>query len=887
MQDLPTGTLTFLFTDVEGSTRLLEQLGEQYREVQQRHDAVLRAAINEHDGRVVSTEGDSFFAVFSSASDAVLAAVEAQRELAAASWPSAPALRVRMGLHTGEGVLGGDNYLGLDVNRAARIAAAAHGEQVLLSDATQCLVERSLPAGTRVRGLGQHRFKNLTQPERLFQLIIEDLRQDFPPPRTLDARPNNLPGQLTRFIGRSGEIATVRELLGRNRLLTLTGTGGTGKTRLSLEVAADSLADFADGVFFVDLSAVEDGTLVPAAIAAVLGVREQDGPLIDAVADHLRDKELLLVLDNFEQIVDAGPAVIEPLLRAAPKVKTLVASRIPLRLYGEQQFHVPPLALPDLLHLPDPEALAQTEAVALFAERAAAVRPGFRITSDNAAAVAEITARVDGLPLAIELVASRVKILPPERLLARLTERLPLLSTADRNVPERQRTLRRTIEWSYELLSDAEKQMFARQAVFSGGADIDAVDAVVNPAGELGIDTLDGLAAMVENNLVRSVDTPDGESRFTILETIREYGLERLAEAEEEMLVRCRHAEHWIELGERASPALSGPDQAAWTRRLERDQDNFRSALTWALHAGEAELGLRLGAALGEFWRLGSRPREGVRWLTDLLALPGAAEKTLLRARALSAAAELHGWIADPEAYLRLAEEALQIFRELEAEQAMPRAIANLGWAQLQNGRPQDAAPMLAEARALNIGLGDRQAAASCGMGLGLLALMTGRLEEARAMYGDALQTFEYLGNTYYVGLVQAMLAQTDRNAGDLDAAEERLCSSLSSFRAIESVMGTAWALYQFADLAVQRGRHERALRLVAASEKLLDEVGGELPAPVVATTGDLGAITRASLDELTAERAHREGLAMTAEEAVAYAVERPATSPARSGGTP
>ncbi|MBA2769829.1 MAG: hypothetical protein H0U35_12025 [Sporichthyaceae bacterium] len=877
MEDLPTGTVTFLFTDVEASTKLLEMLGHRYGEVQHRHDAIVRAAIAEGGGHEVSTEGDSFFAVFGSPSGALLAAVSAQRELAAAPWPEGVAVRARMGLHTGEGILGGDNYLGLDVNRAARISAAAHGGQVILSDATQCLVERSLPPGVRMRHLGQHRLKGLTRAEQLFQVVIEGLEQDFPPPRTLDARPNNLPSQLTRFIGRSTEIDRVRELLAANRLVTLTGTGGTGKTRLALEVATEALADFSDGVFFVDLSAVTDPDLVAATIGTVLRVREEAGrPPIVAVSDHLREKKLLLVLDNFEQVVHAAPQVLEPLLRGAPGVKALVTSRVPLQVYGEQQFPVPPLALPDPGHLPDLEALAQLEAVALFAERAAASRPDFRVTADNARAVAEITARLDGLPLAIELAASRVKLLTPEQLLARLQQRLALLTTADRNVPERQRTLRRTIEWSHELLDPAEQRMFSRLAVFSGGADLTAVDAVVNPEGELGLDTLDGLASLVDKNLLRVVDLPEGEQRFGMLETVREFAVERLSQSQDEPGTRRRHAERWIALAEQASGGLVGPDQAEWTRRLEADHDNFRSALGWALLSGEADLGLRLAAALGDFWRLGGHVREGLRTVSDLLALPAAAGRTLPRARALTAAANLHAWIDDPEANLRFAEEALAIYRESGDADQIAQAIATLGWAQLQTGRLDHAKVMLTEARDLNTSLGNRRASADCSNGLGVAAVLEDRPEEALTLFEDALATYEGLGDTYWVALTQLMASGADRGAGALDAAEQRVRSALSAFREIDSGMGTAWALYSLGDVDLLRGRHERALRLVGASDKLLAEVG-DLPALAKASMGDVGAAARSFLDEAAAEQAYQEGLGMSLEDAVAYVLHREA----------
>lgn len=874
-RDLPSGTVTFLFTDVEGSTRLLEELGERYRQVQDRHDAIVRAAIDKGGGCEVSTEGDSFFAVFPTPAGAVRAAIEAQRELAAALWPEGAAVRVRMGLHTGEGILGGDNYVGMDVNRAARIAAAGHGGQVLLSDTIRSLVERALPPATWLRDLGQHRLKDLPRPERLYQVVIEGLEQDFPPPRTLDARPNNLPAQLTRFIGRSDEITRVRELLASHRLVTLTGPGGTGKTRLGLQVAAEGLLDFHDGVFFVDLSAVTIPALVPATIAATLNVREEPGrPLLDALTDQLRYKELLLVLDNFEQVVEGASSVLEPLLRHAPAVKALVTSRLPLHLYGEQEFPVSPLTLPDPLHLPELEALAQFEAVALFVDRAAAARPDFRLTADNAPTVAELTARLDGLPLAIELAASRVKLLPPQALLVRLEQRLSLLRAKDRNLPERQRTLRRTIEWSYELLDESERHMFWRLAVFAGGADLEAIEAVVNSDEELGLDTLDGLASLVDNNLVRSVDSPEGEARFNMLETIREYGLERLSASAEETHIRRRHAEHWIQVGEQASEALSGPEQATWTRRLERDLDNFRSVLSWALQSGEAELGLRLAAALHDFWRLGSHVREGVRWLGELLELPGAAGHTLLRARALNAAAELAPWMGATEAQLGFAEEAVAAYRDLGDPRGIPEALGGLGWAQLHAGRLDAARANLEEARTLHIDQGNRQEAANCNLGLGTLAQLEGRPEQARERFEDALETFTDVRDPFWSAFTELLVGNLDKIEGNHDSAEKRYRGTLTASRKHDLPMLTAGALYGFADLALIRGQHERALYLAGASDALREPLGEKSPLEK-ASISDVRAASRPLLDEETAESLYQEGREMELEDAVAYALQR------------
>src|SRR6266511_3349864 len=440
MPELPTGTVTFLFTDIEGSTRLLQELGERYGAVLDEHAAIVRRAAAEGGGVHVSTEGDSFFLAFRSPVGAVRAAVAAQRGLATHDWSAGPPVRVRMGLHTGEAVPGGDNYVGIDVNRAARIADAAHGGQVILSEATRGLVERSLPDGASLRDLGEHRLKDIAHPEHLHDLVIESLPSEFPPPRTLDARPNNLPLQLTSFVGREEEIAEVERLLGQARLLTLTGPGGTGKTRLALQVAAELLTRFQDGACFVDRSPVTDTALVPAAVANALGVPETAGrPILDGVKEHLRHRELLQVVDNFEQVAEAGP-LIEELLTAAPRLRTLVTSRVVLSLRGEQEYAVPPLHVPDPGRLPPGLAvLGAVEAVRLFNERARAANPRFGLTEQNASVVAEITARLDGLPLAIELAATRTKVLTPEQILSRLERRLSILTSGARSLPERQR----------------------------------------------------------------------------------------------------------------------------------------------------------------------------------------------------------------------------------------------------------------------------------------------------------------------------------------------------------------------------------------------------------------------------------------------------------------
>ncbi len=484
MQNLPTGTVTFLFTDIEGSTRLWEKHPDVAREALARHDFLIEEIVERHGGSLVRPrgEGDSRFAVFARATEAAAAAAELQAAMYNEPWPPPATLKVRMALHTGEADLREGDYYGSAVNRCARLRSAAHGGQTLLSQVTYALVSDSLPPGVSVKDLGEHRLKDLVKPERIFQLEPPGLPTDFPPLKTLDVRPNNLPLQRSALVGRGKLLDDISNALMRDDvgILTLTGPGGMGKTRLSLQVAADLLEHFADGAFFVPLEPVNDAGLVASTIARTFEVREGGGrPLLETLEDYLRDKQMLLVLDNFEQVLGAGP-VVSGLVKAAPGLKVLVTSRARLHVRGEREFPIPPLSLPGPGELPTPEGMAQYEAVRLFIERAVAVKPDFEVNNDNAPAVAEICARLDGLPLAIELAAARIKLLPPRAMLARLQHRLSLLVGGERDLPSRQQTLRGAIDWSYNLLDQEEQTLFRRLSVAVGGCTLQAAEAVCN-----------------------------------------------------------------------------------------------------------------------------------------------------------------------------------------------------------------------------------------------------------------------------------------------------------------------------------------------------------------------------------------------------------------------
>jgi len=757
MRELPGGTVTFLFTDIEGSTRLLHELGAAYADALVEHRRELREAFARHGGVEVDTQGDAFFYAFARAGDALAAAGDAQAALVEGP------IRVRMGVHTGEPIVTGEGYVGLDVHRAARIAGVGHGGQVLVSSATTALLD---PSNTVLLDLGEHRLKDLTAPERIYQLG----EGEFPPLRSLNQ--SNLPEQPTPFAGREKEFAEVLVLVRnpRIRLVTLTGAGGSGKTRLAVQAAAEVVDEHEHGVWWVSLQAVRDAELVLPSVASVVGAQGD-------LAAHIGDRRMLLVLDNLEQVLDAAPA-LGGLLAACPNLELIATSREPLRLAAEHEYAVPPFV--------------EQEGVGFFLSRARVVRRDFEPDER----VLEICRRVDNLPLALELAAARVRVLSTAQMLERLERALPLLTGGTRDAPERQRTLRATIGWSYDLLDAVEQQAFRRLGVFAGGCTLDAAESVA------GAD-LDVLQSLVEKSLVRF----HGE-RHSLLETIREYALERLEEAGEAEERRRGHAAFFLALAEEADLSAEG-NYGQRYELVPPDQDNLRAAIDWALASGGIELGLRLAVALEQFWVIAD-PYEGVRRFEAFLARADDVPP-LLRARALRCLAACRFVSSDYEGAQPLMEESLALFRAADDEEGAAVILHRLAIGSLSLGRPELAREPLQESLALFRKSGNRRGEAESIGTRGHLAEAEGRLEEALAFYEQSGALAVEVGFEWWVRNMHLSAAEIELRLGRVEEGERSARQALAAARALDDRRGTVLALAMLAWAAADRGDALRA----------------------------------------------------------------------------
>jgi predicted ATPase/class 3 adenylate cyclase len=818
--------ITYLFTDIEGSTRLWEDAPERMRIALARHDMVCHAAVVRNRGTIVKTTGDGLHAAFERARDAVAAAVDMQLALAEPAAADELPLRIRCGLHCGVDERRDGDFYGRAVNRAARIMSAAHGGQVLVSQAVADAVCADAPPDVSLRDLGAVRLRDLAAPERVYQVLHPRLRAEFPALRSLAATPNNLAQQLNSFVGRDRELADVRRMLETSRLVTLLGMGGIGKSRLSVQLGAEVLDEYPDGVWLIELAPLADAQLVAQVVASVLGVKEEaGGTVLDALLKFARDRTLLIILDNCEHLVQACAELAKRLLQWAPKVKILATSRDALQIAGETVFQLAPLAAPDpRSQATSDEALAHSDAVRLFVDRARAAQPAFRLTAGNARTVATICHQLDGIPLALELAAARMRALSVEAIAARLSERFRLLVTGDRTVLPRQRTLRALIDWSYDLLAPPERTLFARLSVFAGGWTLEAAEAVGAGDDIDAADVLDLLARLVEKSLV--IADIDG-GRYRMLETVRQYALEHLREAGDEETTRTRHLERCVLLAEQAFPELAGPQQGLWLRRLDEDRDNLLAAIAWS-GSGDARAssGLRLVYALRPYWINRGLLTLGHQVTIAVLGWPALRSRTIERCRALFGAGQLCFFSGrDAEARTCLTE-SLEIARELGRSDVVARALQPLGMACLGEGDLGAARAYLEEALALAREQGDLRELAGALNSVAMLRRMEGRLTDAEAMYRHTVEAARTVGNQESIAIGLLNLAIVQVLSGRNDEAGPSLLEADAIGRQIGSRPVERSFLEVCAGVAAAVGDFERAALYYGSAEMQREETG-------------------------------------------------------------
>lgn len=826
----PTGTITFLFSDIEGSTKKWEKQPEAMRVALAAHDRMLREVFEATSGYVFKTIGDAFCVAFDTAQSALAGALESQRALRAADWGELGELRVRMALHTGAAEQRDGDYFGQALNRVARILATAHGGQVLVSLPTEELVRDHMPPGAQLRHLGEHRLRDLARPEHLFQLAAPNLLSEFGSLRSLESVANNLPVQLSNFIGREREMAEVKRLLRSKRLLTLTGMGGTGKTRLSLQVAADVVDSFPDGVWFVEFATIDDEGLVLETVAAALELRQEtERPLAMTLTQFLKDRTLLLILDNCEHVVAACARLAETLLRACPKLQILASSREAMSIAGETAWPVPPLSLPD--HWREITAgpgamdrLGEYEAVRLFVERATLARPAFKVSDDTIHLVVQICWRLDGIALAIELAAARVRVLTLQQIVDRLDDRFHLLTTGSRNAVPRQQTLRSLIDWSYDLLDESERRLFRRLAVFARGRTLEAIEEVCSGDGVESFEVIDLLTQLVDKSLVYVEKSPEYGARYFILESIWDYANEKLVEAGEGERFRIRHLDFFLRFAEDAASRIRGSEQKEWLETVAQEGYNLRYALDAANElTGQAYKGLRMLAATQRFVEVRGLFKEARAIFAKLLAHSEAAPRDAVRACALAAAGRL-AWVADDcPASLTYQEEALGIFREVDDPAGVARALADLGFLALDEGEMPRARALLEEAAALfeaRIAITENpRLLAHIEHVRSVLAAAEGDFTMALVLDEKCLDLFHRAGDTWLSIIVSWSIGVNAAVLGRFDLARKHLSECLKVGLELGNRWGASYPLDAFAVLAVAEGRNELGAKLFGASD--------------------------------------------------------------------
>jgi predicted ATPase/class 3 adenylate cyclase len=867
MQTSP-GVVTFLFTDIEGSTRLWEQEPERMRVALARHDALARGVVERNRGTVVKMAGDGVHAAFDDPLDAVRATLELQLALADPEATGGIALQVRCGLHAGVDERRDNDFFGGAVNRASRITGAAHGGQVLLSQAVAVLIRDRLPAGVALRDLGSVRLRDLASPEQIYQVVHSRLRADFPALRSLEATPNNLPQQVTSFIGRERELAEVESLLGKTRLLTLVGPGGIGKTRLSLQVAADAMDAFPDGAWLVEFAPLTDAQRVPQTVASALGVKEEAGrPVLEALLKHVENRQLLLILDNCEHLVQACAELARQLLQAAPKLKILTSSREHLRTSGERTYAVPALSLPEANRAITVKSLTEFEAVRLFVERAIAVQPAFELAERNAAAIADICRRLDGIPLAIELAAARVRALSVDAIAERLSDRFRLLGSGDRTALPRQQTLRALIDWSYDLLSEPERAVLRRLAVFAGGWTLEAAEAVLASGDVRESDVLDLLTQLVEKSLV--VLEAAGE-RYRLLDTVQHYAQERLDESDEGAAVSDRHFAFYLAFAETGRPELSGPNESVWLARFDLERENVLSAHAWCDHStGDAKLGLRLVYAVSTYLHNRGLLALWHRLAAEALARDGAQERDLGRARGLFDAGQAWYYMGRYEESRAHLKESLAIAREIGDKAMAARVLQPLGLASQGLGDSAGARGYLEEGLALARELGNRRELAAAMNALAQVDRMEGRLDTAEPLYELVVALARELGDreSIAIGLLNLAMVSIGRGAGD--SARSMLLEVLAIASKIGSKPAGQSVLEVSAGLGAVCAQWQPAARFYGAAEAQAGQTGLHRDPADEAFLAPLIAKTRQALGLPAFTAAEAEGRALSYDQAM------------------
>lgn len=817
----PIGTVTFLFSDIEGSTKLWDSFPEQMQSALARHDLLMRKAIGGASGHVFKTIGDAFCAAFPTAHQALEAALAAQLALSSEKWPTETPIRVRIALHTGAAESRDDDYFGQPVNRVARLLATAHGGQTVLSQATYVLVRDTLPPSVTVLDLGAHRLKDLARPEQIYQLQHPALPETFPVLKSLNLQDNNLPQQVTSFIGREKDLAEISELMQKSRILTLTGAGGAGKSRLCLQAAAENMEQFPDGAWLVELAPLFEDSLVSQTVASLLGVTEKTGRnLTQSLTEHLAEKRTLIILDNCEHLINACASLAEAITRHCPGVLILASSREALGISGEQTYRVPSLSLPDLKQKQTPESLSQYEAVRLFIDRALLSRPEFTVTNQSAPALASICFRLDGIPLAIELAAARVKSLSVEEIDSRLDHRFRLLTGGSRTSMARQQTLRSLIDWSYDLLNDEEKNLLQRLSVFCGGWTLDDAEAVCDVED---LFVLDILTSLVDKNLVVA-EEHGGKSRYRMLETIKEYARDRLTESGESETWQDRHLMRFLDLAEKAEPNYRGSDQQTWLKRIEAEEDNLRAALDWSEQRnGEEDFGLRLAGALMMFWFFRANWREALNHLTTLMDRFPARGPS--RAKALNCAGAMSFKLGEIAAAKAFHTECLELRRELNDGSGVAASCGNLGMIAMGQGDFTGARNLFEEALKRFRELGQRSGIATVLLSLGETSHCEGDFATARTRYEESLALCKEANDLFGIFSAKGSLGWLASDEGSYEEARTMLTDTLQGSLDLKIRRGTAWTHSAFGLLALREGDVHEAQRELTQGLRLYQEL--------------------------------------------------------------